>query len=77
MPTTLDELGISSGGSWRSPSSSTTASPVATRIPLVKALCAPKARVWVTTTVRGSAAASFASTSRLSSGLPSLTKMIS
>jgi len=45
MPTTLDELGISSGGSWRSPSSSTTASPVATRIPLVKALCAPKARV--------------------------------
>ena len=40
---------MSSGGSCRSPSSSTTASPVAMRMPLVKALCDPKLRLWVTT----------------------------
>ncbi len=48
--------GISSGGSCRSPSSSTTASPVAIRIPLVNALCEPKLRAWLMTTTLGSRA---------------------
>jgi len=38
------ELPIVSGGSWRSPSSRITASPVAICMPLVKALCEPKLR---------------------------------
>ena len=56
---------------------STTMSPVKICMPLVKAACEPKFRVWVTATTRGSAAARRASTSFESSGLPSFTKIIS
>ena len=66
-----------SGGSCRSPSSSTTASPVAACIPLVNAPWEPKLRLWLMTRTLGSISASFSRTSRALSGLASLTKMIS
>ena len=47
------------------------------RMPLVKPLCEPKLRAWLMTTTFASRDASSASTSRASSGLASLTKMIS
>ncbi len=68
---------MSSGGSCRSPSIRTTTSPVATCMPLVKAAWEPKFREWVMTTRDGSAAAMAARISSASSGLASLTKMIS
>jgi hypothetical protein len=57
-------------GAWRSPSSSTTASPFAVRIPRVKAFCESKFRASRITTTRRSCEAIPASTSSALSGLP-------